>query len=153
MAIFKQLRKWSDERIALANANERLEELWSEFVHKQVDRDERRISPEAWESYTSYWFAEYSVIQADIAKVETDRAIKRAGQWEVPFPQKPYGTDEDTEHWKWHPVHATHYLSDEGKMRLRREVYLEMDIRSRPLLTWAALIISVVSLAVSALAP
>jgi hypothetical protein len=94
-----------------------------------------------------------SLIIAAMKQIQTDRMLDRASRWNVAYPSPPFGTDDDTDMWAWHPVHGRHYLTDEGLSHLRREVYREWEMWSRPWLSWGAIAISIVSLLVAIFKP
>lgn len=91
---------------------------------------------------------ERATAAAAISQIETRRAIVRAGRWQVPLPSQPADVEQDNEFWHWSSKHGKFYLTDAGIAHLRREVFLERDLRTKPWLSWAAIAISLVSLIV-----
>ncbi|TGQ12132.1 MULTISPECIES: hypothetical protein [unclassified Mesorhizobium] len=118
-------------------------------LHETIDglkqnSDEYRIA-------VADYFASVDVVEARMAEIETAQTLRRAEKWRIPTPQRPYKEDEHTDFWQWHAVHGRYYVTDEAMRRVRREVYEEREMFLKPWLTWFAVLISVISLAVSAL--
>ncbi|MBA1139374.1 hypothetical protein [Mesorhizobium neociceri] len=148
MALFGELKRYRDERDALIqhrhNRDSLLERLNETTAGLKRNSQEYQIA-------VGDYFATIDIVDAEIAEIETAQTLRRAGQWRILTPQRPYKEDEDNDFWEWHGVHGRYYLTEEAMRRVRREVYEEREMRMKPWLTWLAVLISVISLAISVL--
>lgn len=152
MEWLKRAKDRRDERIELVRLREDEATVLSAFK-KQVAEAGAVPASREWRSIHSQFENELSLIRANIGEIETRKTLRMAGKWDVPVPPPPYYSSDGHPYWSWHGVHARYYINEDGKAFVRREVYAERDMRSRPYLAWAAIAISVVSLAVAALKP
>lgn len=143
----KRFRDDRDKLIQLRHQRERhLERLNETTAGLKRNSNDYQIA-------VSDYFNTVDLVDAEIAKIETAQTLRRAEQWRIPIPQRPYKRDEDTDFWEWHAVHGRYYLTEEAMRRVRRDVYEEREMWLKPWLSWLAVLISVVSLAVSVLKP
>lgn len=101
----------------------------------------------------SEFFHDLDEISSEIAEIETKQMLRRAKKWRIPVPPRPFRDKEISDSWEWHDVHAMFYLKDTAISRIRKEVYQEWEMWSKPWLSWMAILISVTSLAVSVFKP
>ncbi|TXH81188.1 MAG: hypothetical protein E6Q77_08645 [Rhizobium sp.] len=153
MGLISPLLKWRDDRDRLTKLRFDLEDAHDEF-QKEITAAKLKHGSEEWErAYAGYDF-QCDTIRADIDEIETAALIRRAREWGVPIPPRPFWSEEpvyDDEYWDWSRIHGKYYLSAKGKALLRREAYAEMEMFYKPWLSWAALLISIVSLMFSVL--
>ncbi|WP_159598750.1 hypothetical protein [Starkeya nomas] len=84
----------------------------------------------------------------ELLTIETRQRIRTAHRWGVPIPPRPYGRDRD-QYWD-RSRYSEWVLTDEGHKHLRRETAVEVELFAKPWLSWIAIAVSVVSLAVAA---
>lgn len=145
--------EWIRDLIEAGNERRQVDQLRWEMADLDKAYSEERRHPmpclcEDCRQVAAKYYHERATASATISQIETHRAIIRAGRWQVPLPSKPTSTDEDNEFWHWDSMHREFYLTDAGIAHLRREVFLERDLRTKPWLSWAAIAISLVSLIV-----
>lgn len=104
-----------------------------------------------WRQTFAQFSNEAELLVSEIRAIETAQMLRRARRWKVALPAEPFGEDEETEYWGWYGAHRRHYLRDAGLSYLRREVYQEWEMWSKPWLSITAVGISLVSLAISLL--
>lgn len=148
MSLIRKAIHWRDRRWKLAKLRFDIEDRNKEFEIEVASKGLRKGTDE-------YNYADWRCWQdnllshSEIDQIETAVLIKRARRWEVPLPTFPDDRDEGNAHWYWSQPHGAFYLTTEGKMLLRREAYAEMEIRFKPWLSVAAIVISVISLIIS----
>ena len=148
--VISKLLEWRDNRHRLAALRYDLEDSAQAFQRKIIEKNLKRRSDEYEQLYWDH-DTNRQLIESEIDQIETKNLIARAKSWGVPIPSRPSSESEENIYWYWCRVHGHFYLTDEGKALLRREAYAEMEMRFKPWVTWLALSISVVSLAVSLL--
>lgn len=150
MGFIRGIRLWRDSRHEIIQLNHEINGYWAEF-HAYLEKDGIKEDTPAFESLWAEYRSYREIPEARLAQLQNMLSFRRAQYWEVPLPSRP-GTDAmDNEYWEWNRVHQRHYLSAVGHRFIRHEVALEREIRFRPVLSWAAIFISVCSLFVSLL--
>lgn len=126
-----------------------LDEQYERLKHGKM------FKPGSEEGRKQYWdhFNERDLLEAELDELESGRSIERALYWGVPVPPRPDKQMQINDHWDWSTVHYRHYLNDKGKMVLRRECAIEIEMYYKPWATWIAVIISFVALLVAVLKP
>jgi hypothetical protein len=150
MGWLKNLKRFRDERhqlIQLRHGIDRAEQSFREKVEGLKHADEE------YQYHLGEFFHELDMLRAEIGEIETAQMQRSASEWRVPIPARPFRKEEATDLWEWHDPHERYYLSENGLSRLRREVYQEWEMWSKPWLSWAAIAISLFSLAISVLKP
>ncbi|RWL49681.1 hypothetical protein [Mesorhizobium sp.] len=132
MAWVGDLKRYQDDRdtlIKLRHQRDRhLESLNETTAGLKRNSEEYQIA-------VSDYFSSVDLIDAEIAEIETAQMLRRAEQWRIPTPQRPYKEAEDTDFWEWHAVHGRYYLTEEATRRIRRDVYNEREMLMKPWLT------------------
>jgi len=146
MKLIDAVTHYRDERDKILNHQRQLDELSDEFHQKA---QAIKWGSDEFEKLGADYMHEVSTVLAGIAEIETARIVRKAHHWRVPVPTTPFGTEDDNDFWQWHKPHGRHYLSEQGMSALRREIYNEWEMWSKPWLSWGAITISVVSLAVA----
>jgi hypothetical protein len=126
MGLWQRLTVWRDERNALAQHHYDLEEADSADNPGDV--------------------AFYSDL---IDQLETRQKRRAAWRYGVPIPPTPSAYESD-KYWNWCLALGEHHLTTEGHAHLRREIAHERELLYKPWMSWLALGISFVSLAISA---
>lgn len=148
MGWLAEMVKYRDERLELVQLRYAIEDSFARFSEQTAGLRKRS------DEYQKL-LAEYSHFgddtYAQISRIETAQAMRRARHWRVPVPQQPLGEDQESETWEWHSAHGRYYLTDTAISRLRREAYQEWEMWSKPWLSWGAILISVTSLVISVL--
>lgn len=151
MEWFQEIWRYGDERQRLIQLKHQLTDL-SEQMRRTTSGLKTRS--EAFQSAISEYGYEADLILSEIAEIETGQALRRAEKWRVPIPKRPFSEyGQDTDFWEWSSAHGRYYLTDFGLREVRKMVHDEREMMSRPVLSWAALGISVISLIVAALKP
>ncbi|UXT56948.1 hypothetical protein FY134_04500 [Agrobacterium fabrum] len=148
MDALKSFIKWRDDRYRIIQLRHEIEHLDNLYYAKLKDKKYRRGSDEAEHLYWNYR-NDIDLAEASLDELETAAALKRARKWGVPVPHRPNSEEDENDTWNWSSVHFRHYLSTEGKARLRRQCYAEVEMFYKPWATWLAVGISVLSLAIS----
>lgn len=147
-----RLKQWRDDRYRLIQLN-----YDRESANQAFDQDvaERMLNPSSDEYGSRYaeLAVQLDVIDWEIDRIETRRAVARAIYWQVPLPPRPFKRSDEDEFWLSSSIDGKHYLTEHGKAHLRREIHREWEMWSKPWLSWGAVAISIVSLAVAALKP
>lgn len=142
--LIKNIVRWRDERYQIIFAEHEIERLEAEF--KPKIEAVRKPPWNDYQSLVSEYLFERNLQQAIIDDIETKRLIRAARRHGIPIPKRPMEL-EDNEFWEHSQV--GHILTLEGRRRLRHEVALEREMLRKPLVAWAAILISLVSLALS----
>ncbi|WP_421360272.1 hypothetical protein [Agrobacterium rosae] len=151
MGWIAEVRRYGEERQNLIQLRHSLDDLGRRMSDETAGL---KTKSDAFQKAISTYGHEADLILSEIAEMETRQAIIRAQRWRVPIPQRPYGNrGQDTDFWEWSVAHGLYYLTDHGLREVRKMVHDEREMLSRPIITWAALAISVISLIVSALKP
>lgn len=145
MSLIKNVFSWRDRRWQIAKLRFAIEDRRKKFETEVREKKLRKGTEEYEYADWSCW-QDNLIDESDIDQIETAVLIERARKWEVPLPTFPEDRDEGNAHWYWSSPHRAYYLTTEGKMLLRREAYAEMEIRFKPWLSVAAIVISVISL-------
>ncbi|MCV3766558.1 hypothetical protein [Rhizobium sp. TRM95796] len=85
------------------------------------------------------------------AEIETRKTLNMAARWKIPVPPKPHdqwGEDENGI-WRWSSNFTDYYLTETGHFALRREVYNEIDMRFKPIVSWTTLVVAVLGLVIA----
>ncbi|ANM12458.1 MULTISPECIES: hypothetical protein [unclassified Rhizobium] len=152
MGLVAEILRRRDDRYRLAQLRFDLEDAENEFRSK-VQEQKLGRGTDAWDRAYFDYDTRREFVYAQIDEIETRNAIERARAWRVPIPQRPISEEPvyDDQYWSWSNPHGRYYLTDEGKLLLRREANIEMEMLFKPWLSWGALAISVISLTISAL--
>jgi hypothetical protein len=148
MGIIANVARWNADRYKIIQLRHDL--AYMDECFEALKRT-TRFKAGSEEARKQYWdhFGERDLTQAELDELQSKRAVERARYWGVPLPQRPTRQREKTEFWDWSTVHGQHYLSEKGKMLLRRECSLEMEMFYKPWATWLAVGISSVALFVA----
>ncbi|MBY5814304.1 hypothetical protein HFN60_01275 [Rhizobium leguminosarum] len=146
--MLSKLVRYRDERDTLIGLRQSIDDLRDDLSAKTMGLDPRG---EEYQNRLADYFTQMEIETAAIAKIETNRIRRRAENWRVPMPLRPYKPQETTEFWEWHAPHHCYYISDKGHSQLRREIHQEWEMWWKPWLSWLAVAISTVSLAISIL--
>jgi hypothetical protein len=150
MGWWKDLFRYRDERhelIQLEHELDRNSELFREETAGMKPRSDE------YQQLLSKFAHEANFLIARIKEIKTDRALRKAGYWEVAVPSRPFTGEPDTDVWEWDSDHDRYYLTDAALSTIRKETHQEWEMATKPLLSWGAIIISVAALIVSALKP
>jgi hypothetical protein len=152
MGIIAEVLRWRDDRHQLSQLRLDLEDAENEYRNK-VQEQKLRRGTDAWDRAYFDYDTHTEFVYAQIDEIETRNAIRRAKAWRVPIPQRPISEEPvyDDQYWSWSNPHGRYYLTDKGKLLLRREANIEMEMFFKPWLSWAAVAISVISLTISVL--
>lgn len=112
-----------------------------------------KTKSEEFQKLLSEYGFEADIVMSEIEKLETEQMIERAERWKIPVPNRPYGSYEgkDDDFWKRNDLHGVYYLTNEAKQMIRRQVFEEREMLTKPILSWLALFISIISLIISLL--
>ncbi|MGR9283961.1 hypothetical protein [Rhizobium johnstonii] len=146
MTWFSDMIRDRDERHAILKERQSIE-IAEEHFRKVTEGLKPR--DDAYQTHLADLFFERDLAFAEISEIETKRARRQADRWRVPLPTRPFKDDEQTEFWEWHAPHHRYYISDKGHSQLRREIYQEWEMWWKPWLSWVAVAISLLSLAIS----
>ena len=147
LVLSMDLLQWRDEKNQIAALALEIEHVYE--THRPKISALKRPPWNNYQFAVSEMLAEIDPLQAELDGIETKRRLRRARKWGVPIPDRPK-SGEENDMWKLSAFHE-HVLSEQGHLFLRRETALEREIAQKPLISWAALAISVVSLSISAL--
>lgn len=134
----------SDERNEIARLEYAIEDVRKSFADEIA---KAKSSQDLW-NLQSAEFQETLVYYDQISAIRTRQTFETAIRLGIPIPRR---TDESP-YWEYSSVLGKHNLSDEGLHHLRREIAHERELRHKPILSWGALAISFVGLALSILA-
>jgi hypothetical protein len=91
-----------------------------------------------------------ALVAAEIDAIETRQVLDDAERFRIPVPHRPWNEDEqDADFWEWSTIHRTYYLTSEAKWRIRRHIYEERDMATKPLLSVIALALSFLSVIIA----
>lgn len=152
MGLIRQILARRDRRHEIIQLNHEITSLWDEF-EQHVAKDSLKGGSDAYESlYSEYRsYVEIPVSKRD--QLTTQASVERAHFWGVPLPPQPDHRQFDNEYWTYDRVLQRLNLTNVGHRYVRHEVALEREIKYRPVLSWAAIVISVGSLFISLLKP
>ncbi len=145
MGIIQNILAWRDRRYAIIQLDHEITRLWDEF-NRYVKEGDLKDRTEGFEALYSEYRSYVEIPEAERDRLQTRASIARARSWGVPLPPTPSDLYMSNEYWDWDRVHQARTLSTAGHRYIRHEVALERDIKYRPILSWAAIIISVCSL-------
>jgi hypothetical protein len=143
----KKLLRWRDERNRLSHLIFERED--AQVKHEKLTKVAKEVSDEAYQYAMAERNTDLSMLDYQSDRLETKRLERKARELGVPIPTRPNGFDEN-EHWEM-SIAGDHVLSVKGRMLLRREIALERELAQKPVLSWAAVTLSVLSLTISAL--
>lgn len=143
MSWIKELLRDRDERHQLIQLGHEIEKNAQDF--RESSAGLKRNSNE-YHELISELDNERRLLDAEIAEIETERMLRKAHFWRVPVPRYPMDDSEQDDNWRWHSVYGRYFLSVKALRDLRREIYQEREMWTRPYLSWTALVISVISL-------
>lgn len=146
--IFARLYRLRDERNRIAELGYEVEHV-REMYEKSI-AIAKLDSPEKYQQEIAAFWSELDISEQEISKLQTIRLLRRSRRWGVPVPDRPQGTDEN-EYWEHCHSVGGHALNVNGQKLLRREIAEEYELYSKPILAWAAIAISVISLVLSVL--
>ncbi|MAY61553.1 MAG: hypothetical protein CML29_05020 [Rhizobiales bacterium] len=146
MSLIRNLRRYRDERHRLIQLGYEIEQNEREYREKSAGL---KRNSEEYQKLLFDLHGERQLIDAQIAQIETEQVIRKANFWRVPIPRYPSNEDQRDENWDWHSVYGRHFLSVKAVRDIRREVYEEREMWTRPFLSWGAIVISLVSLAIA----
>lgn len=141
------MRRWiqeSFELARLAREAKRTDEAYAEIIRKAKaeGKDWQDMAALNWEAGH-----EAGLVYAQIDLIKTRRQIRHAIRYSVPLAPRSEGED-----WTWNTNLGQWLLTDQGAMKLRREIAIEVENRQKPWLNWISLFISGISLAVAVIA-
>ncbi len=145
MGWIADLMRYRDDRHELGQLWHQIDRLGEEFDRRTEGLCKQS---EDYRQQIEVYYYELDTLLAGIAQLETRRMIHRAGRWRVPIPQKPRKKEQNDDFWEWHRLHGQYYLSEDGASKLRKEIFQESEMFWKPWLSWGAIAISIVSLAV-----
>ncbi|MFI0843522.1 hypothetical protein [Mesorhizobium sp. IMUNJ 23232] len=147
MGWLESLLRYRNERDELIRLRHGLEYNNATFKEKTADLSKRS---QEYRDAVNEGANEHYLMSAEIAEIETAQMLRKAARWRIHVPLRPTNED-DTEMWEWNVIHGRHYLSEKAMMQIRRDAYQEFEMRSKPWLSWMAILISIISLVVSVL--
>lgn len=148
----KQLLKNNERRQNLIQLKHQLNHLSNEFSART---EGLKIGSDEFQSLAASYGPDADEIISEIEQLETQRMLEKAERWSIAIPQRPYGYHNvaDTNFWTKNHTHNAYYLTDEAKQIIRRQVFEEREMLTKPILSWAAIIIAVISLLVAVFKP
>jgi len=150
MDFIHRLFQRRDDRDVIRELFYKREDLLADF-HREVQGLAER--GDEYQMIYSGFRNEMDLLNDEIDSVETRRAISEAVRWRVPVPARPAGYEDSNEFWQYSSITGRSYLTEAGLTHLRREVYKEWEMWSKPWLSWGAIAISVISLGFSLFKP
>lgn len=134
----------SDERNEIARLEYAIEDIRKAFA------EEIRVAKSSHDLDTlqNAEYQEMLPYYDQISIIRSKQVFETALRLGVPIPRQT----DDSPHWEYSAVLGQHHLSDEGLHFLRREIAHERELRHKPVLSWGALAISFVGLALSIVA-
>lgn len=148
MGVIKRIKAWRDMRHEIVQLNYQINGYWAEF-NAHVETNDLKDGTDEFEALWAEYRSCREIPEARLAQLQNYRSLRRVDYWDVPLPPRPSEDRVDNEYWEWNRIDQRYYLSSAGHRFIRHEVALERDIKFRPILSWAAIIISVCSLLVT----
>lgn len=147
MGILSDIGQWNERRYKMIQARHDLVKL--RIDHEQeLHEKSLKLGSADYNRLVDEYYHDHQLASADLDELESDHLLRRARRWGVPIRTRPeHG--EDNEEWDWSAMHRRHYLSAQGKSRIRRECFNEMEMFYKPWTTWLAVVISIISLVIS----
>lgn len=142
----KRIFLWRDERNEIARLEYAIEDI--QRAHAPQLEEARRTSSQALYDARQDEHFELSLYYDQINLIRTRQLIQAALRLGIPIPRRT----DDHPHWRESYQLGEFYLSDEGQHQLRREIAHERELRHKPILSWGALAVSFVGLAISIIA-
>lgn len=139
-----------DRRHNLIQLNHEIEDHWKEFG-MIVDRDNIDSNSQRYQQLYSEYRSYTEIPEGYRDAILTKVAVERALRWQAPLPPRDSGNFQDNEYWYWDRVVKRYLLTAAGHRFIRHEIAEEREIAYRPILAWAAIGISFLSLIVSLL--
>lgn len=146
MDLWSRVQRRTQEKAASSQLRHEMQQLTNELRQMEKAQNLKPGAAKYNESLLSLFNA-YELVSAKLSAIEHHQAIRRAIRWQVPVPS--HKMEGYADEWTWHNAHHQYYLNSAGIARIRRECYLEMEMRFKPWLSWIAVCISVVSLLVA----
>lgn len=144
--LFARLGRYRDERYSIVASENEIEHIRNSY--KDPLAEAKLVSREAFARVFFDMNSELEIYEYEIDKIETSQQLRKARKWGVPVPRRPK-LPEDNYYWSYRSFIGDHVLTSEGQMYLRREIAFELELFFRPVLSWAAIIISVISLSLA----
>lgn len=148
----KKIHKNNERRYKLIQLKHELNHLSKTFFEQS---EGLKTKSDEFQSLFADFGANADFIISEIEQLETQQMLEKAEYWSIAIPQRPYGSSDgmDTHFWKKNYTHHTYYLTDEGKQIIRRQVFEEREMMTKPILSWAAIVIAIISLIVAVFKP
>ncbi len=137
--------RWRDERNRIAELNYKIEEIEKSYEpHLAATKAEDEV---AYVGTMMEMRDEIEPYRDEIDLIRTNKALRTAVRFGIVTPLR----DEAETFWRWSRAYNKSLLTVEGHQLLRREFALESELSYRPILSWGAFGISLISLAVAML--
>ncbi|MBP1852724.1 hypothetical protein [Rhizobium halophytocola] len=122
---------------------------------KELQRQLEGLKPrdDLYQSRLGAYIHNVGTLEAAVAQIETAQMRRRAERWRIPLPPRPREEAYATDFWEWHDKHGKYYFSEKALSQIRRELYMEWEMWWKPWLSWLAIGISFLSLAIAIFKP
>lgn len=139
----KAIILWCRERIKLKELERDIQDIWESH---SASLDAVQFNRDREDELLSYIHAELSHLRYEQDQILTSRRLRAASSYGIPIPL----ISDGSKYWTTHNGYRGHYLTTKGHAYLRREIAFEKDLARQPVITVIALMVSLLSLGISA---